>query len=215
MEVIDVGLVREGDIIVVPTGSRIPVDGVVVYGRAFINEASVTGESMPVEKFIGDNVLSSTLNESGILKFKAVRIGKDSTIERVAELIKEASKDKCPSEKTADKFARIFLPIVLAIGAATYFFTRDIKMTAAIFLVACADDMAVAIPLAMTASLGRAAKRGVVIKGGEWLDRLSKTDVIVLDKTGTLTYGNLFLKDFYISPLFESKNFWHSHSSPP
>ena len=113
-----------------------------------------------------------------------MRSGKDSTLKQMAELIKGAQENKSRSERLADRFAGIFLPVVLMIGVITYIFTRDIFMTAALFLVACADDMAVAIPLAITASLGQAAKRGVVVKGGEWLGNLGKIDTLVLDKTG-------------------------------
>lgn len=206
-EEVGVDDIKENDIIVVPTGARIPVDGIITFGKAFIDESPLTGESMPVEKIVGDNVLSSTLNESGAIKFRAVRVGKNSTIERMIALIKEASKNKSQPEKLADKFAQIFLPIVLVLGIVTYFITKNIGMTAAIFLVACADDMSVAIPLAVTASLGQAAKRGVIIKGGAWLDRLGKIKTLVLDKTGTLTYGKIDLKDFYIDPEFK-ENFW-------
>ncbi len=207
-EEISIEAIKENDIIIVPTGSRIPVDGIIIYGKAYIDESSVTGESMPVEKIIGDKVLTSTLNESGVLKVRAVGIGKDSTIERMASLIREALKNKSRSERLADKFARIFLPIVLLLGAGTYFFTHNIIMTASIFLVACADDMSVAIPLAVTAALGKAAKRGVVIKGGAWIDQLSRVKTLVLDKTGTLTYGKLSVEDSYINPEFEENNFW-------
>jgi Cd2+/Zn2+-exporting ATPase len=207
-EEVGVDEIRENDIIVVPTGARIPVDGVVIFGRAFIDESLLTGESMPVEKIVGDRVLSSTLNETGAIKFKAVRVGSDSTIERMVALIKEASKNKSQPEKLADRFAKIFLPVVIILGVATYVLTKSISMTAAIFLVACADDMSVAIPLAVTASLGQAAKRGVIIKGGAWLDRLGKIKTLVLDKTGTLTYGKIDLKDFYIDPKFQEKDFW-------
>ncbi|MBI4119602.1 MAG: cation-translocating P-type ATPase [Parcubacteria group bacterium] len=199
-----------GDTILIKEGSRAPVDGVVIFGSAFFNEASLTGESVPLEKIAGDSVLSSTLSESGIVKIRATAVGKDSTIERMTALVKEASKNKSRTEKLADRFAGLFLPAVLFLGAATYFITKDIGMTAALFLVACADDIAVAIPLAITASLGRAAARGVVIKGGEWLEVLGKVNTVVLDKTGTLTYGTFMLNDFWIEPGVEERDFWRA-----
>lgn len=197
-----------GDVLLVKDGSRIPIDGVVVFGTALINESSVTGESAPKEKIVGDLVLSSTLNEAGLIKIKATKVGKDSTIEKMVALVKEASKNKSHSERIADKFATRYFPIVLLMGLFTYLFTKNIGMTAALFLVACADDMAVAIPLAMTAALGRAASRGVIIKGGEWVDSLSKMKKLVIDKTGTLTYGNFVVKDVQISKGVEEENFW-------
>ncbi len=200
--------VRVGDVLIVSAGARIPVDGTITFGSSFINEASVTGESSPVGKSVGDEVLSSTINESNTIKIKATRVGKDSTIERMAELINQAAKNKSKRERLADRFAAIFLPIVLLAGALVYIITRNALMTAALFLVACADDMAVAIPLAITASLGRAAKRGVIIKGGEWLSVLSRIKTLVLDKTGTLTYGRFTVKDVHIEPGIGRKEFW-------
>ena len=145
---------------------------------------------------------------NGTIKIRATRVGKDSTIERIAELINQASKHKSRSEKTADRFAKIFLPFVLIIGAITYLVTHNILYVASLFLVACADDMAVAIPLAITASIGKAAKKGIIIKGGEWLDVLSKVKTIVIDKTGTLTYGDLRVAKTIISGNLSEKDFW-------
>jgi len=200
--------IKEGEILVVENGNRVPADGVVVFGEAQINEASVTGESKPMEKIVGDAVLSSTLNESGTIKIRVTKIGKESTIERMAELVRDASRHKSRKEKLADRFAAIFLPIVLVLGIGVYFFTRNILMTAALFLVACADDMAVAIPLAMTAAIGKAAKRGVIVKGGEWIDAIGTAKTLVLDKTGTLTYGKFVFKSVAFRTGVDEKKFW-------
>ncbi len=202
--------VRVGDIIIIKTGGRVPVDGTVVYGSALINESSVTGESLSVEKIIGDQVLSATLNESGVIKLRADKIGQDSTIERMVRLVEEASKNKSRSEKLADRFAGMFLPLVAVFGLVVYLVTRNTSMVAGIFLVACADDMAVAIPLAVAAALGNAAKHGVIVKGGEWLEVLSKTKTVVFDKTGTLTYGELKLSNIFITPGVKEKDFWQA-----
>lgn len=202
--------ILKGDIIIVKDGSRVPVDGVVIFGSALINEASVTGESMPLEKNIGDTVLSSTLNESGFIKIRATKVGKDSTIEKMAELVKEASKNKSSSEKLADRFASIYLPIVLVLGVGTYLVTKNMSMTAALFLVACADDMAVAIPLAVTAAIGRGAKRGVIIKGGERIELLSKIKTLIIDKTGTLTYGTFVIRDVQMEAGVSKEEFWQA-----
>ncbi|MEK7637855.1 MAG: heavy metal translocating P-type ATPase [Patescibacteria group bacterium] len=208
LETIAIGAVRVGDTLIVESGQAIPVDGVVISGRALVNEALVTGESVPVEKIAGASVLVSTVVDTGAIKVRAARVGKDSTIERMAELMRSAAANKSKPERIADRFAGIFLPIVILFGAGVYIVTRDLRMTAALFLVACADDMAVAIPLAMTASLGWAAKRGVVIKGGAWLHTLSKVRTLVLDKTGTLTYGTFRLDRLEIEPGIEEKEFW-------
>lgn len=200
--------VKEGDIVVVKTGEQIPVDGRVVFGRAMVNQSSMSGESVPVEKIVGDDVLGSTINESGVLKIKATRVGRDSTLERMAVLVQEATRHKSKLLKLSDKFAAIFLPIVLLTGLLVYFVTKNITMTAALFLVACADDMAVAIPLAMTVALGRAAKQGVIVKGGQWFEALSKLKVLVLDKTGTLTYGSLKVQDVFLEKGIDEDLFW-------
>lgn len=196
-----------GDVLIVRSGDRIPVDGIVIFGDAFVNEASVTGESVPIYKGVGDQVLSSTVNESNVIKIRATAVGKDSTIERMAALIKNAAAHKSRSEKLADRFARLFLPIVLVLGGITYFIGGPVMM-AALFVVACADDMAVAIPLAITGALGVAAKRGVIVKGGEWLYSLAHVDTLVLDKTGTLTYGTLNVGSIELANAVSPKEFW-------
>lgn len=196
------------DVVVVEDGTRVPIDGVVIYGSAYINESSVTGESKPVHKVVGDRVISSTLNESGVIKVKATHVGEDSTIQKMAKLVKEAARNKSKSEKLADHFAAWFMPVLLVMGGVTYLITRNIHMTTALFLVACADDMAVSIPLAMTAALGRAAKRGVIIKGGVWLEAMGKMKTLILDKTGTLTYGTFAIKKFTIHESITETDFW-------
>ncbi len=200
--------VKKDDVVVIKEGVRIPVDGVVIMGTALINESSVTGESALVEKKIGDTVLALTLNESGMTKIRATRVGKDSTSERMVELLKQATERKSHPEKLADKFAKIFLPIVALIGATVYFITRDASMTAALFLVACADDMAVAIPLAITASIGNAAKRGIIIRSGDALEAASKVRTFIFDKTGTLTYGKPVIKAIKLYPSIDEAFFW-------
>jgi P-type Cu+ transporter len=200
--------IKTGDILVVEEGLQIPTDGTIIFGEAQINQSIITGESAPIKKIVGDSVFGSTANMDGTIKIKATRVGKDSTIERIAALIKQASKHKSRSEKIADRFAKIFLPIILVLGALTYLITHNISYVASLFLIACADDMAVAIPLAITASIGKAAKRGMIIKGGEWLDVLSKVKTIVIDKTGTLTYGDLHVAKTIIKDNISEKDFW-------
>jgi len=213
LEEIAVEAVKLDDTVVVESGARAPVDGRVIYGATHVNEASVTGESRPVKKIVGDQVFSGTLVETGVLKIRAKGVGKDSTIERLVALMRAAAKNKSNPERIADKFAAIFLPIVAALGAAVYLITRNATMTAALFLVACADDMAVAIPLAITATLGRAAKRGVIIKGGERIQALARLKTLVLDKTGTLTYGALTVAEANLAPGVDQQRFWEEVAS--
>jgi heavy metal translocating P-type ATPase len=202
--------IRKDDILIVKPGEPIPVDGVIVYGKTEVNEALVTGESLPQEKILGDEVLVSTINISQPIKIRATRIGKDSTLEKMAQLVAEAGKKKSKEQKFADVFAGYFFPIVLILGIGTYLATGNIYMTIALFLVACADDIAVAIPLAVTASLGHAAKRGVVVKGGSVLRELARTKTLVLDKTGTLTYGDFVLQDIHVEDSISKDDFWQA-----
>ncbi len=200
--------VRQGQTVVVRGGERLPVDGVVVFGEAHVNEAPVTGESELIKKVVGDEVYSLTLNESGVIKVRASRVGKESTVERMVALIEEAALHKSHSEKLVDKFAGGFMPFVLLLGAGVLAVTRDLTMTAALFIVACADDMAVAIPLAVTATMRQAAQIGVIIKGGRWLDVLADVKTVIFDKTGTLTYGMLTVRDVHIEPGVDPARFW-------
>lgn len=210
IEEIPITDVQKHDIIIVRTGDRIGVDGIVTFGHAFINESSVTGETAPKEKGVGDIVVSSSLNESGLIKLRATRVGKDSTIERIASLIREATQKKSHVERTADRFARAFLPFIVLVGICVYLVTNNVTMMAAIFLVACADDLAVAIPLAITASIGKAAQRGVLIKGGAQFESLAKIDTLVFDKTGTLTLGTFSVDKIHIEPQFSPQEFWQA-----
>ncbi|HCC83217.1 TPA: cadmium-translocating P-type ATPase [Candidatus Uhrbacteria bacterium] len=205
---VDATTIKSGDVVLVKSGARLPVDGIVIDGYAHVNESLVTGESEPIEKNIGDRVVSASLVDIGTLHVRATQVGKDSTLERMATLMHTASLHKSTTEKLADRFAAIFLPLVGLLGALTYAINHDLRMTAALFLIACADDMAVAIPLAMTASLGAAAKRGVIIKGGQTLDALSRMKTLVLDKTGTLTFGNLSIRAVHLAPSVDETHFW-------
>ncbi len=207
-ETIDASAIQTGDLLIVKNGECIPADGLVIFGKAFVNEASLTGESRPVEKEVGDEVYSSTVAESGVMKIRATKVGADSTLERMAKLIQQASQNKSKAERLADRFAGIFLPIVLVAGVITYWITGNITMTAALFLIVCADDIAVSIPLAITASLGYAAKRGVIIKGGEWLRALANIKTLLFDKTGTLTHGRFALSSVALKPGVDEKLLW-------
>ncbi len=195
------------DVVVVKAGDRVPVDGVIIWGDAHIDESSLTGESHPTHRHRGDAVFSSTLNTSDPIKVRATRTGKDSVLERMALLVAGAQIQKSHTERLADRFAGLFLPVVLLLGAATYFIGGPLMMVA-LFLVACADDIAVALPLAVTASIGVAAKHGVIVKGGKWLAALALVDTIVLDKTGTLTHGTLRVTEVELADGIDPEKFW-------
>jgi heavy metal translocating P-type ATPase len=186
---VDISEVKKGDIVIVKPGERIPVDGIIVAGQASVNQAPITGESMPVEKDVGDEVFTGTINELGLIQVKTTKIGTDTTLARIIELVEEAQSSKAPIQKVADRFATYFVPLVLAVASLTFVVTRNIMSSIAVVVVACPCAVALATPLAVVASVGKAAKRGIIIKGGIYLEELGRVDTVVMDKTGTLTIG--------------------------
>lgn len=188
---INVSDIRLGDIVVVRPGERIPVDGVVVDGEATVNQAPITGESMPVEKTKGDEVFAGTLNETGRLEVKTTKIGSDTTLAKIVHLVEEAQESKAPIQSVADKFTAWFLPVVLLIAIVAYIFSGNIKVAVSVLLVACPCAFAVATPSAVAAGIANMAKRAVLIKGGIFFEIAGKIDTLVIDKTGTLTFGKM------------------------
>jgi len=186
--------IKIGDLVVVESGDRLPVDGRVIFGQASINEAVITGESELTTKRINDYVLSSTLNEAGSLVVRAEKIGEDSTFSKIIAMIEEASKKKSKNEQMAARFAAWYIVIVLFGALALWVTIDDIQLVLSVLLVACADDIAVAIPLGFTMAIARAARRGVLIKGADIIENLTKIKYFVSDKTGTLTTGRPKIK---------------------
>ena len=189
---------RSGDLVIVELGENIPIDGVVVKGGASVDQSSLTGESYPVSKLKGDRVLSSSIVVSGNLVVKAEKIGAETTFERVIKLVEQAEKGKAEISTVANKFATIYILLTLFGSLALYFFLKDLTLVLGVLLVTCADDIAVGIPLAFLASIGYAAKRGVIVKGGNFLEGLSKAKTIIVDKTGTLTAGKMKVKEVFL-----------------
>lgn len=204
---IPVAKVRPGDTLIIHSGARVSVDGVIVWGRATLDESSLTGESRSIVRHVGDDVYSGTINVADPVKIRATKVGADSTIERMAALIAVAARSRSRTEKLADTFAQLFLPLVIILAGLTYMYGGPL-MAVALLLVACADDIAVALPLAVHASIGVAAKRGIIVKGGEWFAALDRIDTIVLDKTGTLTYGVFCVQAHKIADRVDPARFW-------
>ena len=184
-----------GDTIVVRPGEKIPVDGEVIGGHATIDQAAITGESMPIDAGPGATVYAATFARLGSLRIKAAHIGKDTTFGRVIQLVEEAEAHRADVQRIADKFAAYYLPVVAGIAALTFLIRRDPLATAAVLVVACSCAFALATPIAMLASIGAGAKRGVLIKGGKYLELLARADVLLIDKTGTLTLGKPQITD--------------------
>lgn len=186
---VPVAELQVGDIVIVRPGERIPVDGVVAAGTATVNQAPITGESMPVEKFKGHEVFAGTLNESGRLDIRTVKIGVDTTLARIVQLVEDAQESKAPIVGIADRFTVWFFPTVLGLAVIGYLVSGNVKIAVAILLVACPCAFAIATPSAVAAGIANMARRSVLIKGGIFFEIAGKINSLVVDKTGTLTLG--------------------------
>ncbi len=207
---IAVDAVRVGDVMLVRPGERIPVDGVVLDGASSVDESMLTGESVPVEKNIGDKVLGGTVNKTGAFTFEARKVGKETALAQIVKLVEDAQTSKAPIQKLADQISAIFVPIVLVIAAATFFvwlifgpspaFTFALTNAIAVLIIACPCALGLATPTAIMVSTGKGAERGVLIRSGEALETAHKLNTIVLDKTGTLTQGKPTVTDVVVAP---------------
>ncbi|MGW8318392.1 MAG: heavy metal translocating P-type ATPase [Candidatus Promineifilaceae bacterium] len=181
--------VHVDDLVVVRPGEKIPVDGQVVAGRAAVDQSTITGESMPVEVGPGSQVFAATIAQFGSVRLRATHVGADTTFGRVIKMVEEAEANRGEIQRIADKFTAYYLPIVAGIAALTFAISRDPLATAAVLVVACSCSIALATPIAMLASIGAAARSGLLIKGGKFIEALAQCDVILIDKTGTVTLG--------------------------
>ena len=181
--------VARGDVVLVKPGDRIPVDGIVLEGRASVDQAAITGESVPVEKHPGAQVFAATICERGALRVQTDRVGRETTFGQIVRLVEEAEASKAPVQRFADRFTAYYIPVVLGVAVATYVIGGSATAAVATVLVACSCAIAMATPITVLAAVGRAAQRGIVIKGGRYLEALAKVDTVVMDKTGTVTIG--------------------------
>jgi heavy metal translocating P-type ATPase len=181
--------VQIGDTVIVKPGGRVPVDGIVLGGRSFVEQAAITGEAMPVEKIAGDAVYAGTINQSGALEIGAQKLGRDTTFGRIIEAVERAEKSRAPIQKTADRLAGYLVYFALGAAVLTFIITHNVRSTISVVIVAGACGIAAGTPLAILGAIGRAAHQGAIIKGGLYLEALSAVDTVLLDKTGTLTFG--------------------------
>jgi P-type Cu+ transporter len=178
-----------GDAVMVKPGGHIPVDGIVLDGRSFVDQAAITGEAMPVEKFPGDLVYAGTINQSGALEIGAQKLGRDTSFGKIVEAVERAERSRAPIQKTADRLAGYLVYFALAAAVLTFVVTRNVRSTISVIIVAGACGIAAGTPLAILGAIGRAARHGSIIKGGLYLESLAAIDTVILDKTGTLTFG--------------------------
>ncbi len=187
--------IRPGEVVVVRPGERIPVDGVVLEGYAAVDQSAMTGEAVPVEVRPGDRVLATTIALMGSLRLRATQVGQATAFGRLLHLIEQAETHRPQVQRIADRFSAFYLPVVAAVGLSTLLVRRDPLAMAAVFAVACSCAVALATPVALLAAVGAAARRGILIKGGRFLEALARADVLLVDKTGTLTRGHLQITD--------------------
>ena len=183
--------VNINDTIRVLPGETIPADGIIITGDTSVDQSVMTGESLPLDKSVDDEVFAGTLNLYGAIDFKATKVGKDSSLEKLIRMVQEADEKQAPTQRIADKWATWLVPIALAIAIVTYFITGELIRAVTILVVFCPCALILATPTAIMAAIGQATKQGVLIKSGEALEKMDKVDCIGFDKTGTLTYGNL------------------------
>src|ERR1700739_2914202 len=181
--------VQVGETVIVKPGGYIPVDGIVVSGQSFVEQAAITGEAMPVEKASGDAVYAGTINQSGALEIGAQKLGRDTTFGRIIEAVERAEKSRAPIQKTADRLAGYLVYFALGAAVLTFIITHNVRSTISVVIVAGACGIAAGTPLAILGAIGCAAHQGAIIKGGLYLEALAAVDTVLLDKTGTLTFG--------------------------
>jgi len=220
---IPVEAVRVGDLLVVRPGEQIPVDGVIREGRSAVNEALVTGESLPVEKGPGDAVIGATLNQTGTFRFEATRVGSDTVLAQIIRLVQEAQQSKAPIQRLADRVAAVFVPVVIGIALLTLgiwglfgpppALTHALLNAVAVLIIACPCALGLATPMAILVGTGRGAELGVLLKGGEVLETAHRLTTLVFDKTGTLTRGQPELTAVVAAPGYDEAALLHLAAS--
>jgi Cd2+/Zn2+-exporting ATPase len=189
-EEVDIYDVLVGDILLVKTGAKIPVDGKVISGEGYINEASITGESIQVSKKEGLDVFAGTILENGTLQIKAEKIGEDTTFGKIIELVEEAQDSKSEAERFIDKFSKFYTPLVLILGIIVFLIWKDVELAVTVLVLGCPGALVIGVPVSNVAGIGNGAKNGILLKGSEVIHDFGKVDAIVFDKTGTLTIGS-------------------------
>ncbi|MDR7869373.1 MAG: heavy metal translocating P-type ATPase [Tissierellaceae bacterium] len=194
-EEVEVDDVDVGDILLVKTGAKVPVDGTVLSGEGSINEASITGESIPVSKEKDSNVFAGTILDNGTIQIVADRVGEDTTFGKIIELVEEAQDSKSEAERFIDKFSKYYTPAVLVLAFIVWLFSKDVELAITILVLGCPGALVIGVPVSNVAGIGNGARHGVLLKGSEVISDFSRLDTMVFDKTGTLTVGNPSVAD--------------------
>jgi Cd2+/Zn2+-exporting ATPase len=204
MQTVPVAEVKVGDLLLVKRGERIPVDGVVIKGITSVDESSMTGEPIPREKGVGDEIYAGTLNQNGVIELETTKIGEDSTLGKVIKLVSEAEAHKPKAVKLIDRYARWFTPTILVAAGVTWWITGESGRAITVLIVGCPCALILAAPTAIVASIGRAAKSGILVKGGLFLEETGRANTVLFDKTGTLTEGEPRVEEVYAAAGIEA-----------
>ena len=190
-EVVEVAthLVRNGETVLVKPGQKIPVDGEIVDGAAAVDESTITGESIPKDKRAGDHVFAGTITHNGMLRIRATGVGADTTLARIIRRVEEAQEEKAPTQLTIERFARWYTPAIVALAVIAFVVTFDVRLALTLLVIGCPGALVISTPVSIVAGIGRAARAGILIKGGQHLESAGKITVLAVDKTGTLTEG--------------------------
>lgn len=190
--------VQMGETVLVKSGAKIPVDGEILSGIAAIDEASITGESIPVEKGVGEQVFASTISRSGFLQVRATGVGADTTLARIIHRVEEAQEAKARTQTFIDKFSRWYTPAIMVLALVAGLISGDVVLALTLLVIGCPGALVISIPVAIVSGIGRAARNGILIKGGEYLETSARVTVVAVDKTGTLTEGRPELTDIVV-----------------
>ena len=194
-EMISAEEIRQGDILRILPGETIPVDGTIINGETSVDQSVMTGESLPVDKGVGEEVFCGTINRFGSIDISATKVGENSSLQKLIRMVQDAENKQAPMQRIADRVASWLVPVALLIAILSYIFTGNIVTTVTVLVVFCPCALVLATPTAIMAAIGQATKHGVIIKSGEALEKMGKVDMIAFDKTGTLTYGRLDVSD--------------------
>lgn len=194
-EMIPAEQIRKGDVLRILPGETIPVDGTIISGETSVDQSIMTGESLPVDKGVGEDVFCGTINRFGSIDITATKVGEDSSLQKLIRMVQDAENNQAPMQRLADRVASWLVPVALAIAVGAYFFSGNIVTAVTVLVVFCPCALVLATPTAVMAAIGQATKHGVIIKSGEALEKMGKVDTIAFDKTGTLTFGRLDVSD--------------------